>query len=113
MQFRKLAELETTEAGAILDVCGIVDSVEAWAIITRKDGSDTRKRSLAIRDDSGRSVEVSGSVCCGGRAGLLTGQKITGGSDMRKRSNAYGMKECSMEVSKRGGGGRSVTDTTL
>lgn len=48
------------EAGSILDVCGIVDSVEPWAIITRKDGSETRKRSLAIRDDSGRSVEVSG-----------------------------------------------------
>jgi replication factor A1 len=48
------------EAGAIVDVIGVLDSVEPWAIITRKDGSDTKKRSLTIRDDSGRSVEVRG-----------------------------------------------------
>eukprot|EP00775_Hariotina_reticulata_P005401 gene5401-5635_t len=57
--FRKLAELETMEAGAIVDVVGIVDSVQDWTMITRKDGSDTRKRSLTLRDDSGRSVEVT------------------------------------------------------
>jgi len=65
LQFRKLAELETMEAGAIVDVIGIVDSVQDWTMITKKDGSDTRKRSLTLRDDSGRSIEV-GRTCCWG-----------------------------------------------
>jgi replication factor A1 len=60
LQFRKLAELETTEAGTIVDVIGVLDTVEPWAVINKKDGTETRKRSLTIRDDSGRSVEVSG-----------------------------------------------------
>jgi hypothetical protein len=60
LQFKKLAELETVEAGSIVDVIGVLDSVEPWAVITRKDGTDTRKRSATIRDDSGRSVEVRG-----------------------------------------------------
>lgn len=51
------------EAGTVVDVIGVVDTVENWAVITRKDGKDTQKRSLTIRDDSGRSVEVG---CCGG-----------------------------------------------
>jgi len=69
LQFRKLAELETMEAGAIVDVIGIVDSVQDWTMITRKDGSDTRKRSMTLRDDSGRSVEV-GRTCGRGRRAL-------------------------------------------
>lgn len=60
VQFKKLAELEHTEAGTIVDVIGVVDNVEPWAVITRKDNTDTRKRALSIRDDSGRSVEVRG-----------------------------------------------------
>jgi len=59
-QFRKLSELETAEAGAICDVIGIVESVADWSVITRKDGTDTKKRSLNLRDDSGRSIEVCG-----------------------------------------------------
>jgi len=46
------------EAGTVVDVIGVVDTVQNWAVITRKDGKDTQKRSLTIRDDSGRSVEV-------------------------------------------------------
>jgi hypothetical protein len=61
LQFRKLAELETTEAGTIVDVIGVLDTVEPWAVINKKDGTETRKRLLTIRDDSGRSVEVSGA----------------------------------------------------
>jgi hypothetical protein len=51
-----------------VDVIGVLDRVEPWAVITRKDGTDTRKRSATIRDDSGRSVEVCGqlkAVCVG------------------------------------------------
>lgn len=47
------------EAGTIVDVAGVVTNVEPWAVITRKDGTETRKRSVNVCDDSGRSVEVS------------------------------------------------------
>eukprot|EP00879_Flechtneria_rotunda_P025305 GHRR01026883.1.p1 GENE.GHRR01026883.1~~GHRR01026883.1.p1 ORF type:complete len:797 (+),score=258.36 GHRR01026883.1:172-2562(+) len=57
--FKKLAELETIEAGQVVDVIGVVDSVDPWNIITRRDGTETRKRSMVLRDDSGRSVEVT------------------------------------------------------
>jgi hypothetical protein len=40
----------------------VVDSVSAWGLINRKDGSKARKRSLVLRDDSGCSVEVRCSV---------------------------------------------------
>jgi hypothetical protein len=61
-QFKKLAELNSIEAGQTVDVIGVVDSVSAWGLINRKDGSETRKRSLVLRDDSGCSVEVRCSV---------------------------------------------------
>lgn len=35
-QFKKLAELEMLEAGAIVDVVGVVESVDPWNVITRK-----------------------------------------------------------------------------
>jgi hypothetical protein len=58
LQFKKLAELNSIEAGQTVDVIGVVDSVSAWGLINRKDGTETRKRSLVLRDDSGCSVEV-------------------------------------------------------
>eukprot|EP00877_Chromochloris_zofingiensis_P013681 jgi/Chrzof1/8567/Cz03g15270.t1 len=57
--FKKLSELECLEAGVIVDVIGVVDSVEQWQLITRKNGMETRKRSFNLRDDSGRSIEVT------------------------------------------------------
>jgi hypothetical protein len=66
-QFKKLAELNSIEAGQTVDVIGVVDSVSAWGLINRKDGSETRKRSLVLRDDSGCSVEVRVGMlymCC-------------------------------------------------
>lgn len=58
LQFHKLAELEQTEPGKILDVIGVVERVDSWGIINKKDGTETRKRAIVLRDDSGRSVEV-------------------------------------------------------
>lgn len=57
--FKKLEELETTPANNIVDVIGIVEHVEAWTTITRKDGTETQKRSVTIKDKTNRSIEVS------------------------------------------------------
>lgn len=77
LQFRKLAELETTESGTIVDVIGVLDTVEPWAVINKKDGTETRKRSLTIRDDSGRSVEVREQYLFSGMAGSIS-RGVTG-----------------------------------
>lgn len=58
LQFKKLEELETTPANNIVDVIGIVEHVEAWTTITRKDGTETQKRSVTIKDKTNRSIEV-------------------------------------------------------
>ena len=62
LQFKKLEELETTPANNIVDVIGIVEHVEAWATITRRDGTETQKRSITIKDKSNRSIEVRAHV---------------------------------------------------
>ena len=58
LQFKKLEELEATPANNIVDVIGIVEHVEAWTTITRKDGTETQKRSVTIKDKTNRSIEV-------------------------------------------------------
>ena len=80
--------MEGTPAKAVIDVLGVVDNVEPWTTITKKDGTDTTKRPVVLRDQSGRSVELTlwgdyamhpgeeleavGGLtcvlCCGGRA---------------------------------------------
>ncbi|GFR50485.1 hypothetical protein Agub_g12748, partial [Astrephomene gubernaculifera] len=57
--FRRITELETAEAGSMVDIIGLVESCEPWQTITRKTGEETQKRSLVVRDDSGRSIEVT------------------------------------------------------
>lgn len=37
----------------------MVESVLDWQVITKKDGTETQKRSLTLRDSSGRSIEVT------------------------------------------------------
>ncbi|CAN6336074.1 unnamed protein product [Urochloa humidicola] len=63
--FRQISEIENIEVGAIVDLVGIVTSVCPSATITRKDGSETQKRTLQLKDMSGRSVEVTfwGKFC--------------------------------------------------
>jgi replication factor A1 len=56
--FLKLAEIDRVAAGAVVDVVGVVTSVSPPARITRRDGTDTDKRSVTLKDDSGVSVEV-------------------------------------------------------
>jgi hypothetical protein len=74
-QFKQLAEVEALESGTVLDTIGVCEGVEGWQMITKKDGTDTRKRSLTIRDNSGRSIEVSG----GGRRGRERGKGVSSG----------------------------------
>ncbi|CAL4910695.1 unnamed protein product [Urochloa decumbens] len=63
--FRQISEIENIEVGAIVDLVGIVTSVCPSTTITRKDGSEARKRTLQLKDMSGRSVEVTfwGKFC--------------------------------------------------
>ncbi|KAG2491292.1 hypothetical protein HYH03_010298 [Edaphochlamys debaryana] len=57
--FKKIIELESAEAGSVHDLVGVVESCDAWQTITRKTGEETQKRSLVLRDDSGRSIELT------------------------------------------------------
>ncbi|CAL5097352.1 unnamed protein product [Urochloa decumbens] len=63
--FRQISEIENIEVGALVDLVGIVTSVCPSTTITRKDGSEARKRTLQLKDMSGRSVEVTfwGKFC--------------------------------------------------
>ncbi|CAN6349479.1 unnamed protein product [Urochloa humidicola] len=56
--FRQISEIENMEIGAFVDLVGIVTSVGPSAIVMRNDGTETKKRTLQLRDMSGRSVEI-------------------------------------------------------
>ena len=58
-QFRKIEEVENESPNTIIDVVGVVESVQSAATIQKKDGTETQKRALLLRDQSGRSVELS------------------------------------------------------
>uniref|UniRef100_K3ZFL1 Replication protein A subunit n=1 Tax=Setaria italica TaxID=4555 RepID=K3ZFL1_SETIT len=51
-------ELENMGSGAIVDLVGIVMTVEPSAKIMRMDDTETQKRTLQLKDMSGRSVEI-------------------------------------------------------
>jgi len=63
--FHQISEIENIEVSSIVDLVGIVTSVCPSATITRKDGSEAQKRTLQLKDMSGRSVEVTlwGKFC--------------------------------------------------
>ncbi|RLM98456.1 replication protein A 70 kDa DNA-binding subunit C-like [Panicum miliaceum] len=63
--FHQISEIENIEVGSIVDLVGIVSSVCPSATITRRDGSEAQKRTLQLKDMSGRSVEVTlwGKYC--------------------------------------------------
>jgi replication factor A1 len=56
--FRQISEIENIEAGAIVDLIGIVTSVGPSAIVMRKDGTQTQKRTLQLKDMSVRIIET-------------------------------------------------------
>lgn len=63
--FRPISEIESMEGNTMVDIIGVVVSINPSATIMRKNGTETQKRSLQLRDTSGRSVEVTiwGSFC--------------------------------------------------
>ncbi|KAL4425850.1 hypothetical protein ABPG75_009866 [Micractinium tetrahymenae] len=57
--FVKVGAVEDTPPKASVDLCAIVESAQDWSTITRKDGTDVQKRAIILRDDSGRSIELT------------------------------------------------------
>ncbi|XP_010439755.1 PREDICTED: replication protein A 70 kDa DNA-binding subunit E-like [Camelina sativa] len=63
--FRTIGDIESMENNSIIDVIGIVSSISTTVAIMKKNGTETQKRSLHLKDMSGRSVEVTmwGNFC--------------------------------------------------
>ena len=56
---RKIATLAQVPPRTGVDVAGVVDAVGPLSTLTRRDGSEAKKRSVTLRDDSGHSVELT------------------------------------------------------
>lgn len=63
--FKPISDIENAENNSILDVIGIVVSVNPSIPILRKNGMETQRRILNLKDGSGRTVEVTlwGEFC--------------------------------------------------
>ncbi|KAI8553389.1 hypothetical protein RHMOL_Rhmol05G0012200 [Rhododendron molle] len=63
--FRPISEIEIAENNSIIDVIGIVTAVNPSVSIMRKNGMETQRRILNLKDQSGRSVELTlwGDFC--------------------------------------------------
>ncbi|XP_022999209.1 replication protein A 70 kDa DNA-binding subunit A [Cucurbita maxima] len=63
--FRPISEIENAETNSILDVIGIVTSINPSIPVLRKNGMETQRRVLNLKDASGRSVELTlwGDFC--------------------------------------------------
>lgn len=77
--FRPISDIETAETNCILDVIGIVTSVNPSVPILRKNGMETQRRILNLKDMSGRSVELTlwGDFC--NRDGQKLQEMVDGG----------------------------------
>lgn len=63
--FQHISEIENMDNRTVVDLLGVVTSVGSSVVITKKDGTQTQKRTLQLRDMSGRSVGVTfwGNFC--------------------------------------------------
>ncbi|CAI9275054.1 unnamed protein product [Lactuca saligna] len=63
--FRSIADIEGLENNSVLDIIGVVSSITPTSTLMRKNGTETQKRTLQLKDMSGRSVEVTlwGNFC--------------------------------------------------
>lgn len=63
--FKPISEVEALENNAMIDIVGVVMSINPTTTIMRKNGLETQKRSLQMKDMSNRSVELTmwGSFC--------------------------------------------------
>ncbi|GAA0165674.1 DNA metabolism protein [Lithospermum erythrorhizon] len=79
--FRPISEIETAENNSILDVIGIVTGVNPSVPILRKNGMETQRRNINLKDQSGPSVELTlwGDFC--NREGQKLHELIESGSN--------------------------------
>ncbi|XP_027082062.2 replication protein A 70 kDa DNA-binding subunit A-like [Coffea arabica] len=63
--FRSIGEIEGMDNNSVVDVIGVVSSISPSSSVMRKNGTETQKRSLQLKDMSGRSVELTlwGNFC--------------------------------------------------
>ncbi|XP_077244745.1 replication protein A 70 kDa DNA-binding subunit A-like [Tasmannia lanceolata] len=63
--FRPISDIEGIESNSMVDVIGIVTSINPSSTIMRKNGTEIHKRTLQLKDMSGRSVELTlwGNFC--------------------------------------------------
>ncbi|VAH14464.1 unnamed protein product [Triticum turgidum subsp. durum] len=63
--FQQISEIVNMDNGSMIDLLGVVTSVSPSVMITRKDGTETQKKTLQLKDMSGCSVEITlwGNVC--------------------------------------------------
>lgn len=77
--FRAISDVESVDSNSILDVIGVVTSVNPSVPILRKNGIETQRRILNLKDMSGRSVELTlwGDFC--NREGQKLQEMVDGG----------------------------------
>ncbi|GMH33864.1 hypothetical protein BSKO_01698 [Bryopsis sp. KO-2023] len=80
--FKEIMEVQQMEKGTLMDVLGVVESIQPWVMITLKTGNETPKRSLMIRDRSNCDIELAlwGEAQAGG-IGDEINQAVEGGQD--------------------------------
>lgn len=63
--FRSISDIEGMENNHVVDIIGIVSSISPCSTILRKNGTETQKQALHLKDMSGRSVEITlwGNFC--------------------------------------------------
>ncbi|KAG6596695.1 replication protein A 70 kDa DNA-binding subunit A [Cucurbita moschata] len=63
--FHQISEIEGMDNNSVVDLIGVVTSINPSTSIMRKNGIETQKRTLQLKDMSGRSVELTlwGNFC--------------------------------------------------
>lgn len=63
--FRSISDIEGMDSNSVVDVIGVVSSISPSSTIMRKNGTEAQKRTLHLKDMSGRSVELTlwGNFC--------------------------------------------------
>ncbi|XP_054786686.1 replication protein A 70 kDa DNA-binding subunit A [Prosopis cineraria] len=77
--FRPISDIQNVDSNCILDVIAVVTSVNPSVPILRKNGMETQRRILNVKDMSGRSVELTlwGDFC--NREGQKLQEMVDGG----------------------------------
>jgi len=70
--FKHIMSIEQMSPGSLVDVIGVVLTVDSPVTIQRRDGTETQKRSLTVKDDSNASIEL----CMWGNFAMDPGQQL-------------------------------------